>query len=158
MMLSENQITQLDSAIDIALNEVYQKDFYLIEHKVHERSIVNRFSIYFQKSLASTEFATLNLDFEYSKNHADPKRTVNFKNGTYPDIILHRRGSNEDNILIIEFKTWWDSNTITDIQKLKDFTNQNGQYKYGMGFSIVFNRERCLLQKTLVKNGEVCDE
>lgn len=158
MILTERQINLLNTAIETALNEVYEKDIYLIQNKVHERTIVSRFCIYFQNELVSTDFAVHNLDFEYSKNHADPKRTVNFENGTYPDIILHQRGSNDQNILIIEFKTWWDNNTAIDINKLKDFTNHNGQYKYAVGYSIVFNIERASLQKTLVKNGEVCDE
>ncbi|GEM_PF-5450344 len=93
MKLTENQITQLNSAIEAALSEVYEKDIYLIKKKVHERTIVSRFCIYFQKKLVSM-----------------------------------------------------------------DFTDQNGQYKYGMGYSIVFSQERTSLQKILVKNGEVCHE
>ncbi|MEW6526350.1 MAG: hypothetical protein AB1444_06755 [Spirochaetota bacterium] len=158
MKLQENQILQLKSAIETALDLVYEKDIYLIENKVHERSIVNRFSIYFQQILDETEFAAYHLDFEYNKNHANPKRTVNFEQGTYPDIILHRRGSNDANVLIIEFKTWWDNNTEIDIKKLKDFTDQNGPYQYVIGYSIVFGRTKSALSKTLVKNGEVCNE
>lgn len=157
MILTEKQINLLNTAIETALNEIYEKDIYLIQNKVHERTIVNRFSVYFQQALSLTEFGSNNLDFEYSKNHSDPKRTVNFKNGTYPDIILHRRGTNEANILIIEFKTWWKNNTDSDIQKLMDFTNQQGQYKYGMGYSIVFNQKRTSLLKTPIINGEVCN-
>jgi hypothetical protein len=157
MKLEENHISQLKLSIETALDLVYEKDIYLIENKVHERSIVNRFSIYFQQALGQTEFADYNLDFEYSKNHANPKRTVNFKKGTYPDIILHCRGRNDRNVLAIEFKTWWDHDTRTDIQKLKDFTDQNGLYKYGIGYSIVFGLTKSALTKTLVKNGEVCD-
>jgi len=158
MRLSENQIIELNLAIDSALNILYENDHYLIRNKVHERSIVFWFSLYLHQTLALTDFVALNLDIEYNKNHSDPKNTMNFPNGTYPDMILHRRGSNDENILMIEFKTWWDNNTQTDIKKLKDFTDQNHPYKYGMGYSIVFTQERCEVQKTLAMNGEVCDE
>lgn len=36
----------------------------------------------------------------------------------YPDFILHKRGSNDFNILIIEFKTWWNPQNDEDIEKL----------------------------------------
>lgn len=158
MKLTDDQIKQLDDAIERALDEVYMKDLYLIENQVHERTIVARFCIYFQQALVSTDFANYNLDFEYNKNHSDPKRTVNFRYGTYPDVILHQRGSNKENILIIEFKTWWKSNTRKDIEKLIDFTEHHEQYKYSMGYSIVFKRARNEVKKVLVMNGEVCHE
>ncbi len=55
MIPSENQTKQLKTAIERALNKVYDKDHYLIENKVHERTIVNRFLIYFQEELNSTD-------------------------------------------------------------------------------------------------------
>lgn len=158
MRLSENQIIELNLAIDNALNILYENDHYLIRNKVHERSIVFWFSLYLHQTLALTDFVALNLDIEYNKNHSDPKNTVNFPNGTYPDMILHRRGCNDENVLMIEFKTWWKNNTADDIRKLKDFTEQNGKYNYGLGYSIVFTKDRGRVQKTLVMNGEVCDE
>ena len=158
MILNESQINLLNTAIGLALNEVYEKDIYLIQNKVHERTIVSRFCIYFQQALNSIDFASYNLDFEYSKNHSDPKRTENFPHGTYPDVILHSRGSNDANVLIIEFKTWWESNTATDIKKLKDFTIQQGQYKYGIGYSIVLYSSRIDVQKTVIINGEIYND
>ena len=158
MILNKSQTKQLNTAIESAIDKLYEKDIYLIQTRVHERAIVSRFNIYFQQALNLTEFKSYNLDFEYNKDHSNPKRTVNFRNGTYPDIILHQRGNNEANILVIEFKTWWGKNTDDDIKKLKDFTNQKGKYKYAMGYSIVLNKERTLLSETFVVNGEVCND
>lgn len=155
MELFQNQINLLNVLIEQTLDHLYNNDLYLIQNEVHERTIVGRFVIYFQQLLDNSEFNNLNLDIEYNKNHSDPKRTVNFPNGTYPDLILHKRGSNENNICIFEFKTWWNSHTNGDLKKLKDFTRQTDNYRYGIGFSILLNLNRQTVQKVMIKNGEV---
>ena len=35
------------------------------------------------------------------------KKLPSFPNGTFPDEILYKRGSNDNNILVMEFKTYW---------------------------------------------------
>ena len=74
------------------------------------------------------------------------KKTKNFPRGTYPDVVVHQRGSNEHNLCLIEFKTWWNNRTENDIRKLKDFTDENDKYKYGIGFSITLNRDAPYIQ------------
>ena len=49
MVLKEDEVSHIKAIINAALNEVYEHDRYLIEHKIHERSIVARF-IYFKHS------------------------------------------------------------------------------------------------------------
>src|SRR5665648_1176982 len=102
--------TELFKLVKKALERVYKHHEYLIKNQVHERSIVFWFGVYLHELLQheEKEYAEFNLDFEYNKNYSNPKRTVNFPDGTYPDIILHKRGSNEHNLLIVEFKIWWE--------------------------------------------------
>jgi hypothetical protein len=94
------------------------------------------------------------LDSEYNRDHSNPKRTQDFPNGTFPDIILHKRDDEHYNILIIEFKTWWDLDTEDDIKKIENFTNQDGKYQYALGYSIVIGKKRSEVQKTLITNGK----
>ena len=70
------------------------------------------------------------------------KRLANRPNGCYPDLILHKRGSNENNILIIECKGWWadDKDIEEDKEKIIAFLNSE-RYKYMFGLLIIFNRE-----------------
>ena len=105
------------------------------------------FGIYLNELLKDTEYSKYDLDFEYNKNHSNPKKTVNFPKGTYPDMILHKRGSNEFNILIIEFKAWWGSDNSKDLLKLRDFTDVDGVYKYTLGLSIVFGEDEPIITK-----------
>ena len=71
----------------------------------------------------------------------EKKRLPSFTNGTFPDLILHMRGSNEHNILILEFKTWWNNNTADDSEKIKEFMDKNGVYRYKMGACIVLEKD-----------------
>jgi hypothetical protein len=87
----------------------------------------------------------------------NPKKTENFPDGTYPDILLHKRGSNEHNLLIIEFKTWWSPDNSRDLIKLKDFTRPDGKYKYKCGLSIILGKDKATiipLEKGEIINNE----
>jgi len=151
--------TELFKLVNNALKRLYKHHEYLIKNKVHERSIVFWFGVYLHELLQhkEKEYAEFNLDFEYNKNHSNPKRTKNFQKGTYPDIILHKRGSNEHNLLIIEFKTWWSQDNSRDLMKLKDFTLPDGKYKYKCGLSIILGKDKpiiTVLQRREIINNE----
>ena len=60
----------------------------------------------------------------------------------YPDVILHKRGSNDDNILIIEFKTYWNDNQYNDYAKIKEFTDLSGRYAFHNGMAILIAMRR----------------
>jgi hypothetical protein len=129
-----------------ALSKVYQLDRYLIEKEVHERTIVARFAIYYQEELNLSGYSGYNMDVEYNRNYFDSKRTSNFQNGTYPDVIVHKRGNNEQNLCIIEFKTVWGKGIDRDLLKLKDFSTENDIYQYGIGYSITFTHDFPVIQ------------
>lgn len=62
-----------------------------------------------------------------------------------PDIIVHKRGNNDDNLIVIEVKPWWNDKSkafIKDENKLAYLTNYNNQYKYKYGFSLIINKNR----------------
>lgn len=148
--MASEDYSVLKSAVENALNELYKKDHYLIinhprgnasDYHVSERGIVFRFGIYLQKILDGSLFKDYNIDVEYNRNMYEKKRLPSFTNGTFPDLILHMRGSNEHNILILEFKTWWNNNTADDSEKIKEFMDKNGVYRYKMGACIVLEKD-----------------
>ena len=135
--------TVLEKVITQALDELYTRDYYLLEHKLHERSIVFRYAHYLQNIIdCYEEFKDYNLDLEYNRNGNNPKHIPIRDNGAIPDLIIHKRGSNKDNLLIIEFKTYWDTEVDDDYKKLSCFVNPRGKYRYTVGLSIIFGRER----------------
>ena len=59
-------------------------------------------------------------------------------------MIVHRRGYDTDNLLIIEFKKWVSSkkDIEEDLKKLEEFVNCWGEYSYKYGASIIFAKKR----------------
>lgn len=134
MQLQLHHIEELKSMIKRVLTRIYDVDYYLIDNKVNERSIVFRFGLYFNTLIGKSSFKGLDVDCEYNRNLGEPKRTENYPKGVLPDLLLHRRNSNDENLLVIEFKGHWNKKGRKwDKQKLEDFTSQSGEYAYALG-------------------------
>ncbi len=140
----EKLLNMLEKLIETALDELYEKDQYLLEHDAHERTIVFRFGHYLQNLMDNIgEFQTFNLDFEYNRNGQDPKRIPgNPRNGILPDLVIHQRGSNKYNLIVLEFKTPWNVNVEDDCEKLRQLVDMNGAYGYLSGKSILLGMTR----------------
>jgi len=152
----DEKINMLLELVSTALDELYSKDEHLIIYEAHECSIVFRFAHYLQNLLDAHEvFAQYNLDVEYNRNGRQPKRIPNNRNGVRPDVIIHRRGLNTHNLLIMEFKPPWDRYTFNDRQKLKAFTQNSGEYAFQLGLSIALGKTRKTVRMKYVVNGEV---
>ena len=151
----KNKKTVLDEVLYGAMHDLYEFDLYLIRHmeksgngaeNIHssERSIVTKYGTYLQNRIKNSIFENYNIDCEYNRNIGSIK-TYHSYNGEIhaccPDIIIHRRGTNDDNLLAIEVKTWWNTNTKHDEDKLRHFTNQTSDYRYEYGLSITFGKD-----------------
>ena len=102
-----------------ALKNFYKKESLLVEYKVAERALTHKLAEYLQKL-----FHDYNVDCEYNKvGDGDSKRVSALMDANsdcphncnecpankcviFPDIIVHKRGTDE-NILVIEAKTSW---------------------------------------------------
>lgn len=56
-----------------------------------------------------------------------------------PDLIVHRIGTQDHNLLVVEVKRHVNRNFTKDIWKLRGFTDQGGQYAYAVGVHLVVN-------------------
>lgn len=132
---------KIEFILEKACKKIYKQDKCLINNCANERAIVFRLGIYIQRLMSrDTELKFYNLDNEYNRNGQEPKRIQGFENGTYPDLIIHKRESNKNNMSIIECKTEWNDDIHKDMQKIREFINTTGKYKYKYGVSIVFRR------------------
>ena len=134
-------ITQsiLEGYIKQAASDLYSKDSYLIECQACERSIMYKFAHYLDNLISKDPaFSGYNLDCEYNRDILDVKCIGYCLNRVYPDIIIHKRGTNNDNLLVIECKTWWNSNIDDDIKKINAFLSPNEQYNYQFGLCLIF--------------------
>ena len=156
----EETLKVLDDLVNQALDMLYEKDMHLImnravnscgkddKHHVGERAIVFRFAHYLQNLIDDNgNFQEYDLDCEYNRNGAKCKALPSFPNGTYPDVIIHKRGSNEHNLLVIEFKTYWNRDIDNDKKKLLEFTDPNGRYKFKKGISFLLENTRENVQR-----------
>lgn len=158
MTFSKKEIENLIDIVHTSINHLYEKDSSLFQVRVHERSIAFKFGVYFQELINESEFESLDLDFEYNKRENDNKITPSRPNGSYPDMVLHRRGTQDQNKLIIEFKCSW-NRTLRhqDFIKLQEYTDQNLQsgYYYGLGIFLEFGIRREEVEIVLFQNGEL---
>ncbi len=147
-----------------ALKQVYKNDSHLIcypgvhEKKqlyhVGERSVVFRFAHYLQNLLDKDDyFKEFNLDVEYNRNNDKPKWLyINKRSNVSPDIILHKRKSNDENLLVIEFKGWWceaNKSIERDRKKIGYFTKNQDEYHFNIGLFIELGKteDNCLIEE-----------
>lgn len=134
-----------------ALVKLYHNDHSLIRRRCCERSIVFRLGHYLVNSM---EKYNLDVDCEYNKNGDKPKSLME-KKYNYPDIIIHKRETNEYNLLIVEVKTPNDANEDhfeSDKEKLIGFTEPD-IYSYKWGVHLYISATVCCV--VWWQNGQV---
>lgn len=133
---------KIEELVSIALKAVYKYDKYLIDIMANERCIVFRFGYYFQTLLSMhRKYNEYDLDLEYNRDGEDSKKTPNHEKGIYPDVILHKRGNNNDNLLVMEFKGHWNNKgQEIDKNKIHDLMNHDGKYKYKNGYIVFLDK------------------
>lgn len=129
----------LSLLIESSLLDLYHNDKNLIERRASERSLTFKFAHYFQNHMKDTELSYYDVDCEYNRDGYGVKQI--YGTSVLPDFILHKRGNNDNNILIIEFKTWWNPNNDHDIKKIKFMMHPDIKYGYQYGCSITLNKD-----------------
>jgi len=85
-----------------AVNKLYKDDHHLFVVNANERSITFRLGLYLQES-----FPESTVDCEYNRKEKISKSITldGSDRRVFPDIIIHKRGNNEQNLLAIEAKS-----------------------------------------------------
>lgn len=146
--------SRIEQIVHNCLDELFENDLGLLQNDVSERAITHKFAEYLQDRIPN-----LNVDCEYNRNFElgerankrlyflKANREGQIKVGlqeddllaisTYPDIIVHRRMTNAENLLIIEVKK--KNSQVShdhDHEKLEAFTDTSDRnpyhYKYGV--------------------------
>jgi hypothetical protein len=126
----------VEAKVKRALGKLFTHDLFLLQSDVNERSLSHKLAEYLQ-----SEFEDWNVDCEYNRRGFDPKRlnlgveqvrTDDTQGRTvYPDIVVHRRNS-EDSLLVIEIKKSTNRDDgESDRDKLRAFKAQLG-YRYAL--------------------------
>ena len=146
-----------------ALKRLYEKEGDLLElsegcsesDHAGEQAIMFMVAHHLQNLLdGDIKYKGYRVDCEYNRHIADIKRVDGIIRR--PDIIVHQRKTDSNNLLVVEVKGYWNPNTGEDIEKLEKFTDQSGEYRYSLGVSVIIAREYKDLDKGIiwVKNGK----
>lgn len=137
MALSEAQVQYLQQhppgeAVIRALSELLVRDRDLLQIDANERSITFRFAMYLQRG-----FPEWVVDCEYNRDGTEPKRLEYLAldpdsedeeaKTVFPDVIVHRRGT-RSNLLVLEFKK-----STSKVDRRIDFLKLRG-YKEQLGY------------------------
>lgn len=124
---------EVRAKLTAAIGKLVASDAYLLEHDLSERCIASRLAIYLQQ-----EFPDLVVDVEYNRLGAHPKtlalpeECANYitKNGeplVVPDVIVHKRGADGPNLLVLELKKTTNRESRNcDQLRIKAFQKQLG--------------------------------
>lgn len=136
-----------------AILKFIQEEKFILENDLNERTISHKLAEYLQKY-----FQDYNVDCEYNRmlqnekydtkrlhldNDIQEIRPDDDKGKTvFPDIVIHKRGVNDDNLLVVEMKK--KDNCLNDakqfdFKKLKAFT---AQLKYKLGIYLEFDKDK----------------
>jgi hypothetical protein len=98
-----------------ALEILYERDNYLLMHDANEVSISHKLACYLQYL-----FKDYDVDIEFNRNLDDPKIVHDEGDSRIiPDIIIHKRGINTNNFIVIEIKKSNNRNKNKDPIKIK---------------------------------------
>ena len=139
--------------IEKALSLLYRDDLFLITNCSEERAITHKLAEYIQLL-----FPEWHVDCEYNRLAEDAK-DINGQRTSYPDIIVHRRNTH-DNLLVIEAKSIHSRNhsDIKDKQKIAAYIN-DARYGYYYGLWICFYDDLTQTQLDWFENHNgVCSE
>ncbi len=144
---------KIEGIVKCSLQKLRRLDKHLLEINVNERTITHKLAEYLKELVP--EF---NVDCEYNRfehNEIDdlvkrldlPQKNVSWDDTeaktVFPDIIVHKRGSQDFNLLVIEVKKFPSSiSGKVDRNKLKAFTKDPYNYKFGLFLKINLVDER----------------
>ncbi len=172
MDMTPNEIKKI---LNESIKELLEKDSCLLEVDVSERAITHKLAEYLQRQIPY-----LNVDCEYNRNTSqgnikskgiiikpEPKSIISLRGeriSTFPDIIVHRRMRNDENLLIVEVKKRKArASCENDFRKLKAFTEntERNSYHFKYGVFILLNTGNEKPQKTEVtwfREGRIAPE
>lgn len=159
IMCKNYSFEEIEKSVKDALDKLYYNDRYLLEHDVNEQAITHRLAIYLENV-----FFNYNVDCEYNRYGDDPKRLKEKSFKKYdklfkyeidrlikeidtdklakPDIILHKRGRNDQNLLVIEVKKSDNKDDNYDRLKLMIYIDKDYGLNYKYGLFIKLNKKK----------------
>lgn len=150
---------QIEDILNKSIDELFEKDAQIIfeTYNLHERSITHRLAIYIENHFENTGYV---VDVEYNRmrniygqdvignligKNLDFEKYGRDTSNVYPDIIVHKRDTN-NNLLEIELKMQWKNGKREfDYIKINEYISQL-DYKFGVYIELAEIRENCIIE------------
>src|SRR6185437_7481913 len=119
-------LPKIKRLVQYSVDIFMDNDILLLKKDVSERAISHRLGCYLQSKISEK------VDCEYNRRgfEINPKKINSRK--VYPDIIIHNRVDDSNNILAIEIKKFGTKGIEYDVEKLKCFTSSDLGYNFGL--------------------------
>ncbi len=166
-MISPSALTcsDIERRVRRAIERLQEHYMYLLTTDANERSITHHLAVYLQQ-----EFQCWDVDVEYNRDgHGVKRLSLGLPSApsedtnavtVYPDIVVHRRGDNDYNLLVVEVKKRGCGHG-QDERKLAAFTTplpEDGLgYRWGLHL-ILESKEQGKASLCWYKQGKPCDE
>ncbi len=146
-----------ESLQDFYSNDSILLDYYTENDAVAERCMVFRIGWYMLNRICKADkFNWADIDCEYNRNFDHPKSMYKLTldgisekiKDMIPDLLIHKRRENENNLLVIEFKKGTPTATqkANDVEKLLYFTDTSKEYGYDYGLYIELHKRSATIQ------------
>lgn len=130
-----------------AIESVVEKDRFLWDVSVNERSLTHKLGCYL-----TNRYPYYHVDCEYNRKGEITKYLD--EDRIFPDVIVHHRGSDEQNRLVIEAKKISGQEPYRDWSKLEMLTGRGFGYEYDFGVHVTFEVFPAVTFRVF-QNGEV---
>lgn len=126
----------LEGKIKLGCTKLYEKDKLLIDNRAHERTIASRLAIYLQPLFEKDDLV---VDTDYNREGIRIKSKRRSDGSLInPDIIIHKRGVNEFNLVAIQIKGFWNSEDRSkdenDLIDLREKLRYRFLYRLELGY------------------------
>jgi hypothetical protein len=148
------KIERIKNLIRKAVDDLYLMELDLLERENNEVTISCKLAQYL-----FLKFPGYHVDCEYNRHFKDIKRINigNIRKIIKPDIIIHKRDIDKNNLVYIEIKTDHnDESREEDYKRIKASTDLKGEYRYSLGIFIDFYRSKDDLVIRYFQDGEEC--
>lgn len=144
----EISVEKLMEYLISSLEETYIKDAHLYENNLCERSLTFHLGLIMYSKRGDFGLGDYDVDSEYNKN-GELQKVINSK-VRYPDLIIHKRGKNpNNNLLVIEIKKgsryFKREDFDNDVAKLK-FLTENEDYQYKLGAHVCLDSNNFIIK------------
>ena len=150
----------VNTLIKKSIDDLYKYDSYILSnnYNINERTVTHRLAIYLENHFSEFGY---HVDVEYNRMRKDYDnkdelgnlmgkklnwdKTDEGSTFVYPDIIVHKRDTDE-NLIEIEVKMAWKNHKKQfDYEKINEYIQQLG-YKYGVYIELHPNQKDCLIE------------